>query len=248
MEIPGDQLAPLYKQVQKKIIQDIQTGKYKPGDRIPTQEAFVSMFKVSRVTVRQAISELINEGILFSQKGGGTYVAQNHDYRRRDHDRFEGFSSNLNKMGLKVQNHILSKTTVECDKNLGDSMNLPLGSPVLKMKRLRECNGVPVSIELTHINLNLVDSLDFFRDFNEKMSLYSYLSEEGGLELQSANESLVAINADEEQSSLLKVDEGAPILYIKRQLYTKQRQLIEYCEIYRRTDNFEFSVDYGPIK
>jgi GntR family transcriptional regulator len=208
----------------------------------------VELFKVSRVTVRQAISELTNEGILISQKGGGTYVAHNHDYRRKDHDRFEGFSSNINKMGLMVRNYILSKDSLECDKNLGDTMHLTLGSPVLKMKRLRECNGMPVSLEITHINMSLVSSLDFFRDFNETMSLYTFLSEEGGLELFYANESLAAITANEEQASLLQLAEGSPILFIKRQLYTKQNQLIEYCEIYRRTDQFEFSVDYGPMK
>ena len=127
-------------------------------------------------------------------------------------------------------------------------MNLPLGSPVMKMKRLRECNGVPVSLELTHINLSLVESLDSFKEFDEHMSLYTYLSEEGGLELQSANESLAAITADREQSSLLHVPNGAPILFVKRKLYTKQHHIIEYCEIYRRTDQFEFSVDYGPVR
>jgi GntR family transcriptional regulator len=80
------------------------------------------------------------------------------------------------------------------------------------------------------------------------MSLYTFLSEEGGLELFYANESLAAITANEEQASLLQLAEGSPILFIKRQLYTKQNQLIEYCEIYRRTDQFEFSVDYGPMK
>ncbi len=248
MEINVTQLAPLYKQIQEKILCDIRAGRYKSGERIPTQESFVSMFKVSRVTVRQAISELVKEGVLISKKGGGTYVAQTHDYLRNDHDRFEGFSSNINKMGLTVKNYILAKNLLECDKDLGDTMHLSLGAPVMQIKRLRECNSIPVSLEITHINMSLASNLDFFQHFNETMSLYAFLSETGGLELHLANESLTAIMANAEQSTPLHVEAGSPILFIKRRLYTKQRQLIEYCEIYRRTDHFELSIDYGPMK
>jgi len=248
MDINGTQLAPLYKQVQEKIIRDIQAGWYKPGDRIPTQQSFVAMFKVSRVTVRQAISELIKDGILISQKGGGTYVAQTRDYRRKDHDRFEGFSSNINRMGLSAKTYILEKTVLECDKNLGDVMHLPLGAPVMQIKRLREINSLPVSLEISHLNMHLTGDLDFINKFNERMSLYAFLCESGDLKLQYANESLAAVIANQEQASLLDIQINTPILFIKRQLFTQQDELLEYCEIYRRTDYFEFSVDYSPMR
>lgn len=244
---------PLYKQIERKILEDIHSGKYRPGYRIPTQEWFVETYGVSRVTVRKAIRELIDRSILISQKGGGTYVneiAMNHHGSNRYNsfisniNRLGGFTSNLNRNGQSAKSQILDISLIECNKLLGEALSLSIGSPIVGIRRLRRVNDTPVSVEMSYINKSLVPELDFLNEFLDNMSLYNFLVSRGGLRLSHANENIFAVNALPEISDLLDIPEDKPILYVKRSLYTESRDIIEYCEIHCRTDIYMFSVDY----
>lgn len=253
MDPIGENYVPLYKQIERKILENIASGKYKKGDRIPTQQWFVEKYGVSRVTVRQAVNELKKRHILISQKGGGTYVddrfaeqngSDNFPVFTSNINRIGGFTTNLNKTGQSARSKILEMSIVECDKFLGEVLNLNIGALVVSLQRLRTVNDIPVSVEQSYINKALVPDLDFLNSFHDSTSLYEFIIKKGGVRFSHASENFYAVNAEAGFAELLGKAEGEPILSIKRRLFTTEKQIIEYCEIHCRTDIYKFSVDY----
>ena len=199
------------------------------------------------------MNDLINRGILSSQKGGGTYVndiqlgqkgTNSYNGFISNINRMSGFTSNLNRAGQSTKNEILNISIIDCDKFLGEAMSLNIGAPVVSIHRLRKVNDIPVSIEKSYINKALCPELDFLNDFNDTTSLYGFIINKGGVQLFHASENIFAVTVSQEIANLLELTEKIPVLYIKRKLFTREGETIEYCEIHCRPDRYMWSVYY----
>lgn len=237
---------PLYKQIKKKIIEDISNGIYKPGDAIPTQKWFEKEYGVSRVTVRQAIVDLVSSGILYTQKGKGTFVG-NIPLIQNGQNRLEGFTTNIAKVGYKAKSKILEIDMRPSNTKLENKLNTELGKPVLYIKRLRIASNIPVALENSYINYEKFDGLDFKNELKDDMSLYELIQDRSDIVLTNAEERIQAILSTDEISNHLKIIPSDPILFVKRLTYTHGNIPIEYCENYIRSDMYGVSVKYNKI-
>ncbi|NLZ52522.1 MAG: GntR family transcriptional regulator, partial [Thermoanaerobacteraceae bacterium] len=206
---------PLYKQLKEKILQDISDQIYRPGDKIPSQNELAKLYEVSRVTVKQALNELIYSGILSTQKGKGTFV-KDLPFNKYTNNRLEGFTESIEKIGYKAYTKVVDVTAIEANKYLATKLQVEIGHPIILLKRIRMINGVPMSLDISYLNKSMISNIEFTKEFLENKSLYRLLREKANIKFSYAEEKINAVLSDVETSELLKISKGEPILFIKR--------------------------------
>lgn len=235
---------PLYKQLKEKILQDISNQIYKPGDMIPSQNELAKLYDVSRVTVKQALNELIYSGILSTQKGKGTFV-KDLPFDKYTNNRLDGFTESIEKIGYKAYTKVVDVTAIEANKYLATKLQVEIGHPIIYLTRIRIINDVPMSLENSYLNKSLISNIEFTKDFLENKSLYRLLRERAKIKLSHAEEKINAILCDVEVSELLKISKAEPILFIKRKTYIKDNVPIEFCENYVRSDVYNIVIRFN---
>lgn len=234
---------PLYKQIKNKIIQDIRNQVYKPGSKIPTQEAFAEKYGVSRVTVRQAIVELVQSGVLYTKRGKGTFVRPL-PVPYRGFNRLHGFSENVRKTGRRPASKVLGLDVIQADAKLAQSLQLDIGHPLVYIQRLRMVQQIPVTLENVYLNRSWVETIDFSKELHDDVSLYELLKRRAGIQFQYAEETISAVLAGEEEARRLGVTPQDPILFIRRTTYVDEHSPVEYCENYMRSDVHGIVIRY----
>lgn len=224
-----------HKQIKEDIVESILSSIYAPGDMIPTQEDYARRYNVSRLTVRKAIDDLIAKGILRTEKGRGTFVEEvvSNTFSFR---RLAGFSSNVNSKKVKVTSRVIGIEEIPADKRLSVKLDMPEGSPVVHIQRLRYANGICASLQNTYLNKALVADVDFANDDLSESSLYELLETKCGIVLGFADEQFRAIRASEEVAAYFEIEIGDPVLYVKRVAFRIDKVPVEYCENFESSD------------
>jgi len=235
---------PLYKQLKEKILQDISNQIYKPGDKIPSQNELAKLYDVSRVTVKQALNELIYSGVLSTQKGKGTFV-KDLPYNKYITNRLGGFTESIEKIGYKAYTKVIDVACIVSNKYLATKLQVEIGHPIVHLKRIRMVNDVPLTLENSYLNKSLIGNIELTKDNLENKSLYRLLKEKANIELSHAEEKINAVLCDTETAELLKISKDEPILFIKRKTYIKDNVPIEYCENYVRSDVYNIVIRFN---
>lgn len=230
---------PMYYQL-KKMIQDmIKDGRLKPGDMLPTELELSDMFSISRTTTRQAIMELVMEGVLYRVKSKGTFVAENRvvqDFTnviRASHNLLEA-------QNVKTTTKVLKLEIMKADDHVRKMLRLEPGEEIVHLKRLRFVNGEPNVLADAYLPMICKDMLD--ADM-EKTGLYQFLDSREETTPVYAVRNLEAVCAEEEEAELLKIEEGAPIQLTTSLTYTKTEQPIEYSIAKFRGDRNVFRCE-----
>lgn len=229
---------PIYYQIEEYIKNLIENKDLKPGDMIPSERQFTDLFQVSRMTVRQAVMNLVNEGILIRLKGKGTFVSGKKIGQPLQGLR--GFTEEMEKLGFRPSSQLLDFQVAAVSGHVADLLRLGEEKQVYEIKRIRLADEVPMAIETTYIPFRLVKNLT--ADIISR-SLYSYIEKECGLEIDSASQSLEAALAGAEEANLLHVGEKAPVLLMERCTYLKSGQPVEFVKAVYRGDRYKFLID-----
>lgn len=230
-----ENMGPKYKQIKEDIVEDILSGVYEPGDMIPKQNDYAKKYNVSRLTVRKAIDDLVQKGILHTEKGKGTFVREiakkAYSYRR-----LAGFSSNVVSDEIKVHSKVVNISEIKADKSVAKHLQIEENSDVVLIERLRYSNDHCVAFQKSYFSKGRVKEIDFVKENLNENSLYEVLRRKAGIELSYLDERFRAIRANEEISRYFKVEEGDPILFVKRIAYDAQNIPIEYGKNYESSD------------
>lgn len=230
-----ENMGPKYKQIKEDIVEDILSGVYEPGDMIPKQNDYAKKYNVSRLTVRKAIDDLVQKGILHTEKGKGTFVREiakkAYSYRR-----LAGFSSNVVSDEIKVHSKVVNISEIKADKSVAKHLQIEENSDVVLIESLRYSNDHCVAFQKSYFSKGRVKEIDFVKENLNENSLYDVLRRKAGIELSYLDERFRAIRANEEISRYFKVEEGDPILFVKRIAYDAQNIPIEYGKNYESSD------------
>lgn len=222
---------PLYKQLKKEIIQKIERGELKPGDVLPPERELAELFEMSRMTVRQAISELVNEYILIRRHGSGTYVAESKIPQGR---RLKSFSEDMRARGLLPGSKVLEKTIiVEPPANM--IADLKSEGKILMLKRLRLADLYPLAIETIMLPIEKFNNLES-RNF-ENESLYRILEEEYSIKITKAQQKIEVRMPTPQESELLEINYSVPVFHFKQITFDQNNEIFEVAHsVYRETD------------
>lgn len=233
---------PLYYQLENLLREKILSGAFVAGDRLPTENELIQQYGVSRITVRQALTALAEEGLIERQQGRGTFVAERRTRRRP----FEGtihLTGSLDElidMALDTPIKVLDMTRIEADPHEAELLGLQTGEPVFRVKRLRLREGKPFSLIVNYLPAEI--GARFTNEELSSGSLLRLLEKKFGLHLESAKQQITADLADPYVAGLLDVRIGSPLLSIERTVYTDDGRPVEYVRVLYRSDRYNYTV------
>jgi len=221
---------PLYYQIQRALMEKIQSGSLAEGDPLASEEELSRIYQVSRMTARQALHGLKANGYAYSEKGRGTFVTRPKLEKNIMH--LHGFTEDMRQRGMKATSKLLEQSVIEANDEMGEKLKLSAGGDIMRLRRLRMADGIPMAIEESHIPLRQfpgLERVDFARN-----SLYATLRERYGVRVGYADEMIEALAATREEAELLTIPRNASILSITRVILTMQEVPIEAaCSRYR---------------
>lgn len=221
---------PLYYQIQQTLMERIRSGQLKEGDPLASEEELARFYQVSRMTARQALHGLKTRGYAVSRKGRGTFVTRPKMERNIMH--LEGFTEDMKQRGMVPSSKMLEQVVIEAGETVAEKLKLNEGDPILKLRRLRYADEIPMAIEESDIPLRLYPGLDRYNF--EKHSLYATLRENYGVRVGWADEFIEAMPATREESELLTIPKRASVLSISRIIMsTKDMPIEAACSRYR---------------
>ncbi|HUI72780.1 MAG TPA: GntR family transcriptional regulator [Spirochaetia bacterium] len=233
---------PKYIQLAQIIREKIVRREYGVGERIPSETELGSTYRMSRITVRQAIDRLVRDGFLERRQGRGTYVLPRK--LRRNIARVYSFTSDMQQMGLKPSSRVLALAVEEAQPDAALSLQLPPDNRrVTRVVRIRMANDLPILLETTLIPEYLCPGL-VEEDF-AKGSLYRILSEERRLSPHHAEETYEAVVLSRRDAQLLGCpSRGAqPAFAIQRLTYLENGRPIELTRSVGRGDRLTLAIN-----
>ena len=162
---------PLYQQLQRALRDAIENGVIAPQDALPPERDLAEMLGVSRITVRKAIDELAEEGLLVRKQGSGTFVSNRVE---KNFAKLTSFSEDMRARGREPRSVWLTKAagTVTPEESL--TLRSSPGTPVLRFHRIRYADDAPMAIEYATVLANCLPSVDAVQS-----SLYEALEQTG---------------------------------------------------------------------
>jgi GntR family transcriptional regulator len=215
--IRPDHPEPLWVQAVDLITEQIATGVLKPGMRLPPERELCQLLNISRVTLRKALTSLVDDGVLNASHGRGWYVAARGASKEWPSS-LESFTEAAHRMGLTPTSRVLRAEVAPANLDEADELSIAPGTPLFQLERIRFLNGVPIAVDN---NVVPADSVPDFvdRDFSEE-SLYSALSQ-AGIEFLRADSTIEAREADAYLAEHLDLTVGKPVLAMHQIVYDR---------------------------
>ena len=217
---------PRYYQLKEIMRERVQSDEWKPGDLIPSERELSEKYGISRMTARQAITDLVNEGLFYREQGKGIFVSQRKITQQLI--RLTGFTEDIKARGQKPGTKVLSAQMFPADETTAEKLSIDPGTLIFRLQRLRLADDEPLAIELSQINFKGCERL--LEEDLEQNSLYRLLETKYGIPLLEADQELEAGLAGNEEAQLLKISLGRPVLFTRRITYTERNQPIEYAK------------------
>jgi GntR family transcriptional regulator len=206
-------------------------------DHLPSERLLAAELGISRMTVRQAVRELIDEGLVFTAPGRGTYRVLAKVAQPLDH--LTGFSQDMVLRRMVPSSRLLSAGAMT-DVALAGILGIASTAPIARIQRVRLADGTPMALETSHLPLNLcpgIVDLDL-----EHRSLYEILQGVYRLQLKAAEQMIEARVAERSVAELLCIEPGSPVLYNERRTQLEDGRLVEFVQSWYRGDRYQFRI------
>ena len=228
-EVRRDSPVPLYYQVFQILQKEIESGKYRPGEKIPTEMELQDRFELSRATVRKALSELEQMGILIRRRSKGTIVSVTHIETWLKN--ISSFTNEIREQKQKLTTKILSLQQIHCPDFVGKFLQLTEHDLVHEMVRLRFVDDEPVAYEKWYAPKKILPnlSLSSFGSSGFEQSTYFILNKEFNIHITREEDTVSAIGMDAKVAKFLNQETGMPGLLRTRVSYTQERVPVTYA-------------------
>lgn len=236
LDIEKTNSTPLYLQLKNKIKREIRTGVLKPGDKLPSEAQLQKEYKMSRVTVRNAMEELAVEGYIIKVQGKGSFVAQS-DMLRLPIG-VTSFTEDAKMQGVNLTSKVV-KLEIEDIKSELDKefFGERAGGKVLVFKRIRIADGVPVTVEENHLFPDMIK----IKDENLEGSFYDILTNKYHMiPANKGRRSAKIVFADEEIAEYLNLSVGTPVISSEMCVFDMNGEPIHTVRDWVRGDNDRF--------
>lgn len=238
-KINHDAPVPIYYQIKQDLQEKIINGVFKPNDRIPSEESLAKQYSISRMTARNAVTQLVNEGFLYRVHGKGTFVSK--PKVEKSFAPLTGFVEDMRSKGFVPGSKVISFTEIIPNTKIKNFLEIEGTERVLEIVRIRLANAEPIVFQKAYIPSKIAPNL--IQEDLENNSLYEILDQKYGLILFKATQRMEAVSATREQADLLGLKRGNPLFYIERISYLENSKPVEYVEMWYRGDRYAFEVE-----
>jgi GntR family transcriptional regulator len=242
MSLQRQHPVPLYQQLQAALRAQIESGQYGTHQRLPSERELSDQFGVSRMTVRQALDSLSQEGLIYGRVGKGTFLSE--PKINQQLATLTGFSEEMHRLKQHAASRVLKFISVSATKDVATALQLAPKARVFNLVRVRLANGEPLAIELAFFPAHLCPKF-LAHDFSHE-SVYDVLRKQFAWQLVRAQQTVEARLASDEELKLLGMKRPAPILSMTRITMVEQGFPIEYVRSAYRGDRYKFSALLTP--
>jgi GntR family transcriptional regulator len=226
--------SPLYLQLAQALSRAITEGLYQADQALPSERVLADTLGVSRVTARNAIERLVEQGLIVRKRGSGNYIAPRLE---QPLTRLSSFSEEVHQRGFVPGSRWLSRGFAVAAPDEQLSLQLKPGERVARLERLRLADETVMAYEVSVLPASVLPTPEAVT-----ASLYSHLANGGHAPVR-ALQHIRALNADARLAGLLEVPAGMAVLYITRVGYLASGQAVELTHSYCRSDYYDFVAE-----
>jgi GntR family transcriptional regulator len=230
---------PKYAQIQESLISWVKSGDLYPGDMIPSERELSEMFNVSRMTVRQAVSNLVSDGVLNRVQGVGTFITE----QKTEYDigTLVSFTESALLSGVKPSGKMIEFGQIVANERLARILKVNLGQKLYRLVRVRYGNNEPMVLEHCHFPSAIFPGIENY-DL-ENQSTYHIWREEYGIVFGKMRQTLEPVMANEFEAKILDVPVGFLMMLVERVSYDVTGRPIEYAKDIHRGDKSRFVAE-----
>jgi len=241
-----NRIVPLYHQVQQVIRHRIATRQYDPGLQIPSEHELGRELKVSRVTVREALRELVREKLLVKVQGKGTFVAPELP-KVLQPIKYNGFLEDLYQRVEQLEVVSVAMSRTPPTEYVRSTLHLPAGDrEVATIKRCRHVDGAPFSFTINYLPLEIGARID--PAVLKTVPLNTVLERDLKIPVLRAEETVEAAPANPEVSAQLDIPVLYPVMHVTRVMFTEGDRAFEVVETFYRADKYHYLVNLSRVK
>jgi GntR family transcriptional regulator len=237
---------PVYYQIKQTIKGWIVNKQFGAGEKIPSENELAEQFKVNRLTVRQAIIQLSQEGFLIPKRGEGTFVTNDESLINSYSSELIGFMEDLFYQGTRARAKSVQIRQIEAPKTVLKKLELRGPINVVQIKRVRFLGEKPFTFSINYLPLKIgmkIKETDLY-----KKPLLQIMEQNLGIRFGEALQTIEACFADAEVSDQLMIPSGSPILFVERVMYDDKQKPVEIYQSSYRGDSYKFIVRFKRVK
>ena len=232
---------PLSTQTQQYLLDLIEHGTYAPGEQLPSEKELSVQLGISRSTLREALLNLEQEGVVIRRHGVGTFVAPGYQHRLESGlERLESILELAARQGLQVRIEGLEVSQIAASANLCEKLQVPPGTELTSVRRAILVDETPVAYMADLIPSSILSPTDVDETFNG--SVLDLLRENELADVAQVVAQIVAVTADRTLSERLKVKRGQALLLLEETVFTSAGEAVECSRNYFVPDYFQFHV------
>lgn len=218
-------MAVKYKEIADGLEQEILAGKFDQMKKLPTEDEMIKKFEVSRNTIRKAINQLVNRGLVYQVQGSGMFLREKSETDYINLGSLRGLTKDLTSKIIETE--ILALNVLEADQVIGKQLRCEVGAKLYYIKRLRMVEAEPFSIEISYFKKDIVPYLN---EDIASSSIYSYLIDDLKLNISFADKVINCEKIDEDSARLLHIHPQDPALIIENTVYLANGTIFEFSK------------------
>ena len=226
----------IYQEVRKDLLKKIRNGDYKAGNRLPSERDLCQTYGVSRMTIRQALSDLTREGVIERITGRGTFVTAPKLYQ----DNLRSFTQTLIDRGITPTTKVIESSKVLYIRQISGKMGLDMEEPYYKIKRLRLGDDVPFALETVYIPVKYAPDLI---DQDLSQSLYGLLKDRYGYDVNRISCEVEASLPSRIMVELFELKKQTALLKVTGISYHNNDEPLFYEESYYQSELYKYHID-----
>lgn len=234
--MPYNNVDPMYKQVQAIILNNIETGIWPVHSKIPDEITLAEQLQVSRGTLRKALKEIIQQGLLRQIRGKGTFVVSN-QIEHQFGSSLISFAESMKQQGLDYKTVVLKQDVIVPDLKISALLELTHGEKVNYIERVRLVDQVPVIYLKNYVPVKFCDGL--IHENFETTPLFDYMESKYNLKINWGRRYFKAVPAFGDIVQNLGVSVAYPVMYLEQIVYSKDSHPLEYSNVWINSDRFD---------
>jgi GntR family transcriptional regulator len=237
--INREEALPYYAQLGQILRREIAEGRFKPGQALPSEAELGSLYGISRTAVRQALAELVAEGLVQKEKGKGSFVRRS-PLAEFTVQELRGFFDEMTDKGHKVSDRVLAQEIVASPPEVAGELRIPMGTKAVRLFRIREVDGVSICETETYLPAGRFEALAEI-DLGGK-SLYSILRSKFGIVPKGGQRLIESVAAEESTARNLGIELGVPLLKLTAVNFDQSEVPFERFTALYRGDSSRFEL------
>lgn len=227
---------PKYYQLKEIVRGMIEKEELREGQLVPSERELCERYGISRMTVRQAVMDLVNEGVLYREQGRGTFVGKKF---QQEGARLSSFTQDMSDRGMKASSEVLGVEVGEADPDVAGMLGVDPGEKIVRVERVRDADGEPMALERSHLLFEVGEGV-----IGVDLSTHSLYDElrKTGLRIAGAKQSYEAVLVNDFESGHLGVPAGSPALLVERVTFDAEDRPFEYVKSVYRADRYRVTT------